>query len=98
MPTHIGFVRFKDAQVRGKERELEVGRAARSLTASLGGRILSIYWTPGDPDLVIAFEGRDEAQAIRVFKALESQQNVTVRMIRGLTEGEKERAIQGKAV
>ena len=41
--------------------------------------------------MIIAFEGRGEEQATKVYDDLASQQDVDVRMLRALTEGEKER-------
>ena len=69
----------------------KVGRAARQLVEVHGGRILSTYWTEGDSQMIIAFEGRDEEQAMKVYDDLASQQDVDIRMVCALTEGEKER-------
>ena len=41
--------------------------------------------------MIIAFEGRDEEQAMKVYDDLASQQDVDIRMVCALTEGEKER-------
>ena len=90
MPTYIGLVKYGE---RDGEAELMVGRTARQLVEVHGGRILSTYWTEGDNQLIVAFEGRDEEQAMKVYDDLASEQNVQISVIRGLTEGEKERAI-----
>lgn len=92
MPTFIGLVKYGE---RDGEAELMVGRAARQLVEVHGGRILSTYWTEGDNQLIIAFEGRDEEQATKVYDDLASEQGVQISVVRGLTEGEKERANQG---
>ncbi len=92
MPTYIGLVKYED---RDGEAELMVGRAARQLVEVHGGRILSTYWTEGENQLIIAFEGRGEEQAMKVYDDLASQQGVKISVVRGLTEGEKERANQG---
>ena len=92
MPTYIGFVNYRGEGKDG-DAELQVGKAARQLVETHGGRILSIYWTEGDCQIIIAFEGRGEEQATKVYDDLASQQDVDVRMVRALTEGEKERAI-----
>ena len=88
MPTYIGLVNYQD---KDGEAELQVGRAARQLVEVHGGRILSTYWTEGDSQMIIAFEGRDEEQAMKVYDDLASQQDVDIRMVCALTEGEKER-------
>ena len=88
MPTYIGLVNYQD---KDGEAELRVGRAARQLVEVHGGRILSTYWTEGDSQMIIAFEGRDEEQAMKVYDDLASQQDVDIRMVCALTEGEKER-------
>ncbi len=97
MPTYIGMVSFRDGGKSGGD-ALAVGRAARALIETHGGRILSIYWTEDTPDMVIAFEGRDRAQAAAVYDDLASQQGVDIRMARALTEGEKERQLSGQDV
>ena len=88
MPTYIGLVNYQD---KDGEAELRVGKAARQLAETHGGRILSTYWTEGDCQMIIAFEGHGEEQATKVYDDLASQQDVDVRMVRALTEGEKER-------
>ena len=100
MSAYIGFLNFKDAGKRIGEEELAVGRTARAIAEAegQGGRFLSIWWTQGEADMVLIYEGRDEAQAMSVFKKVEEQQNATIRVTRALAEGEKERAIQGKPV
>ncbi len=92
MPTFIGLVKYGE---RDGEAELRVGRAARQLVEVHGGRILSTYWTEGDNQMIIAFEGRHEEQAMKVYDDLVSEQNVEIRVVRGLTEGEKERSNLG---
>ena len=88
MPTYIGLINYQD---KDGEAELRVGRAARQLVEVHGGRILSTYWTEGDCQMIIAFEGRGEEQAMKVYDDLASQQDVDIRMVCALTEGEKER-------
>ena len=88
MPTYIGLVNYRD---KDGDAELRVGKAARQLAEVHGGRILSTYWTEGDCQMIIAFEGRGEEQAMKVYDDLASQQDVDIRMVRALTEGEKER-------
>ena len=90
MPTYIGLVKYED---KGGEAELMVGRAARQLVEVHGGRILSTYWTEGDNQLIIAFEGRGEEQAMKVYNDLASQQGVSIQVVQALTEGEKERVL-----
>jgi len=68
---------------------------ARALAERNGGRFLSIFWTEGDADMILTFEGRDEAQATRTFQALEEEQGVTIRVMPALSEGEKEYATRG---
>ena len=78
MPTYIGLVNYQD---KDGEAELRVGRAARQLVEVHGGRILSTYWTEGDCQMIIAFEGRGEEQAMKVYDDLASQQDVDIRMV-----------------
>ena len=97
MPTYIGMISYIDPGKEGSA-ELEVAKSARQLCETHGGRILSAYWTEGKPEMVIAFEGRGKEPASKVFDDLASQHDVEIRMVRALTEGEKERANLGQDV
>jgi uncharacterized protein with GYD domain len=94
MVAYIGLLTHNDGQAESGERALAIGKAARAAAELNGGRFLSIFWTTGDADLVLTFEGRDEAQATKTFRAIEEGQNVTIRVISALSEGEKERAVR----
>ena len=94
MSSYIGLLRYKNAQAPAGEGELAIGPAARAAAERNGGRFLSIFWTAGDTDMVLTFEGRNEEQATRTFRALEEDQGVTIRVMPALSEGEKERAVQ----
>lgn len=100
MSAHIGFLNYNSPGKRSGDDELTVGRAARAIAEMQGGggRFLSVWWTDGEHNMVLIFEGRDEAQAMSVFKKIEEQQDVTIRVTRSLSEGEKERAMHGKPV
>jgi uncharacterized protein with GYD domain len=100
MSAYIGFLNYNNAGKRSGDDELKVGRAARSIAEMQGGggRFLSVWWTQDENDMVLIFEGRDEEQAMSVFKKIEEQEDVTIRVTRSLAEGEKERATQGKPV
>ena len=92
MPTFIGLLNFKDLK-KTKAEELRCGKLIRAETVKHGGRILSIYWTDDDPDMITSFEGTDIHQANNIFQSNTLQQFANVRILRGLTEGEKERQL-----
>ena len=100
MVAFIGLVRYGDAQAVAGERELEIARGARAATELNGGRFLSIFWTEGGADgaddvrMALTFEGRDAGQATRVFRAIADGYGVHIRVLRALSEGEKERTVQ----
>tara|TARA_B100000749_G_scaffold246428_1_gene209329 strand:- start:87 stop:383 length:297 start_codon:yes stop_codon:yes gene_type:complete len=98
VPTFIGQLRFKGPSKPSGKAELGVARSARALTDVHGGRILSIYWTEGEVDILVTVEGKNEDQATTIFRELEDQEKVDIRIIRALTEGEKERLIPDKSV
>lgn len=97
MAAYVGLVNYSDQQSMSGDRELELARIARSLTERHGGRFLSIYWTTGDVEMVLSYEGADEAQAMKVFDAFKEEAGISLRVMPALSEGEKERAVQGKA-
>ena len=98
MPTFIGQLKFKGPSKPSGKTQLGVARSARALTDVHGGRILSIYWTEGEVDILVTVEGRNEDQATTIFRELEDQEKVDIRIVRALTEGEKERLILDKSV
>ncbi len=94
MASYIGLLTYKDASAMSGERELAIGKVARAAAGIHGGRFLSIFWTTGDTNMALTYEGRDEAQATKVYNALSVDQDVTIRVMPALTEGEKEYALR----
>jgi uncharacterized protein with GYD domain len=98
--SFIGLLTFEAARPANSPSahpELAVGRAARALAELHGGRFLSIFWTRGEVDMVLTFEGRDESHAARVFEELGRQQGAQIRVLPALTEGEKEWALRARS-
>ncbi len=95
MSSYIGLLTYKDGQRPSGDGELAIGKAARAAAENHGGRFLSIFWTTGEADMVLTFEGRTQEQARQTFGALEAEQNISIRVMPALSEGEKEYALRG---
>ena len=97
MASFVGLVNLSGDNVSGED-QLRIAKSARAWTDLNGGRVLSAYWTEGDPDIVLVFESLDADEAARLGKYLEHEHNASIRMTRALTQGEKERANDGRPV
>ena len=95
MSSYIGLLQYKNAQAPAGEGELEIGKAARAAAERNGGRFLSIFWTAGDANMVLTFEGRNEEQATRTFR-LEEDQGVTIRVMPAPSEERKSAPFRGQ--
>ena len=97
MASFVGLVDLSGADVSGEE-QLRIAKSARAWTDLHGGRGLSAYWTEGNPDLILVFESLDADEASQLAKDLENEHNLSIKMTRALTQGEKERANDGRPV
>ena len=105
MPVYVALVKLNGE--RTGEEELAAGKAALDLSQEESGGISAIttssgyyglYWTQGEADMVLTYSKRDEEEARAFAKRLERRQNSSITVMKALTEGEKERAVQGRRV
>ena len=105
MPLYVALVKYNSGKT--PEEQLAVGKEARTIAVEESGGVAAIttgsgyyglFWTQGLADMVLYFSRADEAAATATMKKLEDRQDVTVSVFRALTEGEKERAVEGKPV
>ena len=105
MPLYVALVKYNSEKT--PEEQLAVGKEARNIAVEESGGIAAIttgsgyyglFWTQGQADMALYFSRADEAAARATMKTLEERQIVTVLVFRALTEGEKERAVEGKSV
>jgi hypothetical protein len=105
MPLYVALVKYNRQKT--PDEQLAVGKEARTIALEESGGVAAIttgsgyyglFWTQGPADMILSFSRADEDAARASMKKLEERQSVTVSVFRALTEGEKERAVDGKPV
>jgi uncharacterized protein with GYD domain len=88
MPTFIGLINWTDQGI--KTYKETVDRAARTeeLAQSVGARVLDIYWTLGEHDIVVIFEAPDDETATAWLLASGSLGNIRTKTLRAFNREE----------
>lgn len=83
--TEQGVRNIKDTLNRAKK--------ARESFSAKGAKLIDIYWTLGQFDLVIVFEAPDDEMATRLLMGLSMQGNVRSSTMRAFNDKEMERVM-----
>ena len=68
MATFVSLMNFTDQGIRNVKETANRFEAFQTVTAALGVKVVSAYWTVGSHDLVITLEGTDEAVTTALLK------------------------------
>src|SRR5215211_2636660 len=90
MPTYIVFGKFADQGIKTMGEGPQRRQAARERIEQLGGRMLSVYNTQGQYDLVITVEFPDEITATAFLLQTGQQGNLRTETLRAFTPEEME--------
>lgn len=93
MPTYVGLYRWTDQGVKNVKDTLKRTAQARSAIEKAGGRLVSIYWTQGQYDLVAIAEYPDEETASAVNLAVATAGNIRSETMRAFTDVEMQRIL-----
>ena len=88
MPTYVHLMELGRENLETVEHSPERRQAARELVESLGGEIVSIYYTLGRYDVVSVVEYPDQAAAARAGVRFRGAGNTSVETLPAFTEGE----------
>ena len=93
MPTYISLLNWTDQGIRNVKQAPERARQAEQLAQQLGGRIISVYLTMGQYDLVVVLEAPDDETVARAMLTLGAQGNVRTTTLKAFNREELERII-----
>ena len=96
MPTYVALLNWTDQGIRNYKDTAKRADVFGAATQKLGAKLLDIYWTVGQYDVVALVEAPDDETATAVFLQLGEAGNVRTTTLRAF--GEEEMAgIIGKA-
>jgi uncharacterized protein with GYD domain len=90
MPTYIVLAKYTDQGIRAVREGPQRREAARQRIERLGGRMLSVYNTQGQYDLVLTLEFPDEASATAFLLETGEQGNLRTETLRAFPPEEME--------
>lgn len=90
MARYVSLLTWTDQGVRNIKDTLNRANTARESFPSKGGKIIDVYWTLGQYDLVVVFEAPDDETASRLLMGLSMQGNVRSSTMRAFNEKEME--------
>ena len=92
MGTYVTLINFTDQGIRGIKESPNRQAAAAKLAESMGGAMKAAYWTVGQYDMVVVFEGPEEALAAMMYK-VGSLGNIRSSTMRAFTSEEMQRIV-----
>ncbi len=94
MPTYIALIKWTDQGVRDSKSTVQRAQAFRGDLERRGGKLVSIYWTQGNYDIVATIDAPDDQTAMATLLAVGGIGNVRTETLRAFTETEMTSIIQ----
>jgi uncharacterized protein with GYD domain len=88
MPTYVTLFKWTERGVKDVKNAPARFEASKKLTESMGGKILGLYVTMGDYDIVAVTEGPSDEMAAAVALSIASKGNAKTATMRAFTESE----------
>src|SRR5215831_2010469 len=88
MTTYVSLLKFTDQGVRNAKDTVQRAGAFRSDLERRGVKLLSIYWTQGQYDLVTMIQAPDDQTAMAALLAVAGLGNVRTETLRAFNETE----------
>ncbi len=95
MPAYITLYKFTDQGIHNVKDTVKRARAAKEAASAVGIRVIGIWWTLGEYDLVAIAESPDDETGTRFLLAQGIQGNFRTETMRAFSEEEMERIVQG---
>ncbi|MFE0591347.1 GYD domain-containing protein [Micromonospora echinospora] len=93
MPTYVALLNWTDQGIRGYRDTARRADAFAAATQKLGAKLLNIYWTVGQYDVVALVEAPDDETATAALLQLGGAGNVRTETLRAFGQEEIERII-----
>ncbi len=88
MPTYISLWKFTEKGRANVRKSPDRVKAAKAMLEARGGRVMGVWYTLGEYDLVTISEGPDDQTATLVTLGVVRQGNVTSLTLRAFSEEE----------
>lgn len=88
MQTYIALARFTDQGLKSVKETVRRADTAKDLASRYGVRMMDIYWTLGEYDIVVLLEAQDDASLTAFNLALCSMGNVKFQTLRAFSRDE----------
>lgn len=95
MARYISLLNWTDQGIRNAKDTVNRANAARQAFQAGGGKIIDLYWTLGQHDVVVIFEAPDDETATRLALSLGMKGNVRSSTMRAFGEQDMARIVQG---
>ena len=93
MPTYVTLFKWTDQGIRSAGESPDRVEQASQQISQAGGRLLGVYWTQGEYDLVAIGEWPDEETAMAFLLALGGRGNVRTQTLRAFSADEMRRVL-----
>jgi uncharacterized protein with GYD domain len=97
MPTFIGLINWTDQGIKSYKETVDRAARAEEIAQTVGGRVVDIYWTLGEHDIVVIFEAPDDETATAFLLATGSQGNIRTKTLRAFDRDEMQRILEKTA-
>lgn len=94
MPTYVSLIKWTEQGARNARDTVQRASAFRGDLERRGGKLVSIYWTQGQYDIVTAIEAPDDQTAMAALLAVAGLGNVRTETLRAFDESEMQSILQ----
>ena len=97
MARYVALIDWTDQGVRSYNETLDRAEQTEQLAESVGARMLDIYWTLGEHDIVAVFEAPDDETATALLLSLGGRGNIRTKTLRAFNRDEMRGILQKTA-
>lgn len=94
MATYVSLIKWTEQGVKNAKDTVERAQAFRKDLERRGGKLISIYWTQGQYDIITTIDVPDEQTAMAALLAVGALGNVRTETLHALNETEMQSVIR----